>query len=254
MLKLAVLHPAMLMYLDQVLSYGPESPEGIKRKRGLNENLARELIELHTLGVGADYSQDDVRQMAELLTGVVFDPEVGQAFDPDRAEPGDETVLGRVYSGEGMKPVRALDDLALRPETAAHIARKLAVHFVSDTPDVGLVAAMTQAYTASGGDLMAVYGALLGHPAFPLGPLAKVRQPFDFMAASLRALGLDDVRLIKMGNGKFRRNILLPMGGMGQPWQEPGSDGWPEVAEASDHAAGLGGADCLGDGGARASW
>lgn len=242
MLKLAVLHPAMLMYLDQVLSYGPESPEGIKRKRGLNENLARELIELHTLGVGADYSQDDVRQMAELLTGVVFDPEVGQAFDPDRAEPGDETVLGRVYSGEGMKPVlAALDDLALRPETAAHIARKLAVHFVSDTPDAGLVAAMTQAYTASGGDLMAVYGALLGHPA-AWGPLAKVRQPFDFMSASLRALGLDDVRLIKMGNGKFRRNILLPMGGMGQPWQEPGGpDGWPEVAEAWITPQGLAG-------------
>lgn len=242
MLTAASLHPAMLIYLDQVQSYGPTSAEGKKRRRGLNENLARELMELHTLGVGGHYSQDDVRQMAELLTGVIFDPNLGQSFDQTRAEPGDETVLGQLYAGEGMAPVlAALDDLSLRAETAQHLARKLAVHFVADAPDEGLVAAMVATYTQTRGDLMAVYTTLLGHPA-AWGPLAKVRQPFDFMTASLRALGFDEQRLLHMGNGRFRRNILLPMGAMGQPWQEPGGpDGWPEASEAWITPPGLAG-------------
>ncbi|HEX9857469.1 MAG TPA: DUF1800 family protein, partial [Paracoccaceae bacterium] len=135
MLKAAVLHPAMLMYLDQAQSIGPASPVGQRRGRGLNENLARELIELHTLGVGAAYSQADVTEMAELLTGLRFDPGFGTDFEPRWAEPGPERVLGRVYAGPGAAPVlEALDDLAVRPETARHIARKLAVHFVADQP------------------------------------------------------------------------------------------------------------------------
>ncbi|MGB8814985.1 MAG: DUF1800 domain-containing protein [Paracoccaceae bacterium] len=233
MLREVTLQPAMLMYLDQVQSIGPGSPVGLKRARGLNENLARELIELHTLGVGAGYSQADVTQMAELLTGLRFDPEAGLDFDEKWAEPGPETVLGKTYDGEGLAPIKAaLEDLAKRPETAAHIARKLVVHFVADVPDAALVARLTQVFLATGGDLLAVYTALLNDPAAWETQMGKARQPFDFIVASLRALGLGGKDMLGYGDGKFRRMILLPMQAMGQPWGTPGGpDGWPEPAQ-----------------------
>ena len=230
MLQAATLHPAMLTYLDQVLSVGPTSVVGRRRDRGLNENLARELIELHTLGVDAGYSQTDVRQMAELLTGLSVDSLRGFVFDPRRAEPGAETVLGISYSGEGTAPIlQALNDLAMRPETAGHIARKLVVHFVSDTPDAALVAHLRAAYLKTGGDLMAVYAALLEHPGAS-GPGAdKARQPFDFIISSLRALGITGDALMQGGERPFRRFVIAPMQGMGQAVQGPGGpDGWPE--------------------------
>ncbi|MDT8856802.1 DUF1800 domain-containing protein [Paracoccaceae bacterium Fryx2] len=234
MLRAVTLHPAMLTYLDQVLSVGPTSRQGVRRKRGLNENLARELIELHTLGVGAPYSQDDVRQMAELLTGLGFDVSEGFVFRPNIVEPGAETVLGRSYDGEGVAPIlTALDDLAVRPETASHIARKLVVHFVSDEPDPALVGRLAEVFSATGGDLLQVYGALLESPAAWVPPGGKARQPYDFLIASLRALGLGADEITGLAEGPFRRLIVQPMGGMGQPWQAPrGPDGWPERAEA----------------------
>lgn len=234
LLTAATLHPAMLNYLDQSQSVGPNSFQGQRREKGLNENLARELMELHSLGVGAKYGQEDVRQMAELLTGVTYDPRVGTRFEPRRAEPGPETVLGVTYSGEGLDPVRAaLGDLGRRPETAAHIARKLAVHFVSDTPDAALVDAMTDAFTASGGDLMAVYTALLTHPAAWVDQAEKVRQPNDFVIAALRALGLTGRDVHAMQRNLYRRKVLGGMAEMGQPWKKPkGPDGWAEEAEA----------------------
>ncbi|MDZ4095297.1 MAG: DUF1800 domain-containing protein [Paracoccaceae bacterium] len=234
MLVAATLHPAMVLYLDQGLSIGPNSPKGRQRKRGLNENFARELIELHTLGAGAGYDQQDVRQLAELLTGVQFEPGLGFVFDPQMAEPGAETVLGRVYGGEGLAPVLAvLNDLAVRPETARHIARKLAVHFISDTPDEALVAHLEAAFMATGGDLLAVYAAFLEHPAAWAMPLAKARQPYDFMLASLRTLGFGAPEVLNFPRGPFNRLILGSMQAMGQPWNTPrGPDGWPEAAEA----------------------
>ncbi|MGQ0565178.1 MAG: DUF1800 domain-containing protein [Gemmobacter sp.] len=233
MLRAATLHPAMLQYLDQAQSVGPNSRLGRRRERGLNENLAREVIELHTLGVGAAYAQADVTQMAELLTGLSLTKD-GFRFRPEQAEPGTETVLGVTYGGEGMDPILAvLDDIATRPDTAAHIARKLAVHFVSDTPDPGLVEGMTRAFVATDGDLGAVCRAMLDHPAAWGPDLAKARQPFDFMVAALRALGLDGARLTQIGDGPFRQAIYGPLAAMGQPWQTPrGPDGWPEAAEA----------------------
>jgi uncharacterized protein (DUF1800 family) len=232
-LRAATLHPAMLSYLDQTTSTGPNSRMGKKRDRGLNENLARELLELHTLGVGSAYSQADVTQMAELLTGLTV-AEEGFVFRPQMAEPGAETVLGVTYEGRDIEPVlAALTDLAARPETAAHIARKLAVHFVADDPDPALVAAMTRAFADSGGDLAAVYGAMLAHPAAWTGALAKVRQPFEFVLATLRALGFDGARVTQMGDGPFRKLLVAPLALMGQPWQQPrGPDGWPEAPEA----------------------
>ncbi len=237
MLRAAATHPIMLAYLDQNRSIGPASPAGQNRSRGLNENLAREILELHTLGAGAGYSQTDVTEFAELLTGLTFDIETGFQFRPRWAEPGAERVLGRVYGGTGKAAMddifAALDDIARAPATAAHLARKLAVHFVSDDPDPGLVGAMTEAYAQSDGDLVRVYAAMLAHPAAWAPPGAKVRQPVEFIAAALRALGTAEARLAGLKNGEIRRYILRPLARMGQPYEQPpGPDGWPEAAEA----------------------
>ncbi len=234
MLMAVTTHPAMLIYLDQGTSFGPTSAQGKRTKRGLNENLARELIELHTLGVGAGYAQDDVRQMAELLTGLTVTPTLEMAFEEKRAEPGDETVLGVTYRGAGLEPIRAaLYDLAARPETAAHLARKLAVHFVADTPDQGLIDSLTTAYVDSDGDLMTVYAALLDHPAAWATPMQKARQPYDFLLAALRGLDVTADDVVRMADGPFRRMLQDPLTAMGQPFKTPpGPDGWPEEAEA----------------------
>ena len=243
LLSAVTLHPAMLSYLDQTTSYGPGSKKGLAQDRGLNENLARELIELHTLGVDAAYSQTDVRQMAELLTGLAFDHERGFFFDKARAEPGSEEVLGIEYRGEGMEPIlAALHDLALRPETAAHLSRKLAVHFVSDEPSAALVEAIRLAYSESGGDLLASYQALLTHPDSWSPLRSKARQPYDFIIASLRALGISGQEIVEMPEKLFRRLIQNPMESMGQQFKgPPGPNGWPEEAEAWITPQGLAG-------------
>jgi uncharacterized protein (DUF1800 family) len=232
MLGAVITHPGMLIYLNQAASFGPGSRKGQTRGKGLNENLARELLELHTLGVGASYSQTDVRELAELLTGLTVSPDQGFVFDPGRAEPGPETVLGVAYSGKGLAPVlQALDDLAARPETAAHIARKMVVHFVADDPDPALVAAVEAAWRDSGGDLLAVARALVTHPLAAKAGAEKARQPFDFMVAALRALGIRPSEIIQADAKTVKRLLLDPLAAMGQPFhQAPGPDGWPERA------------------------
>lgn len=230
MLTAATLHPAMLRYLDQTASVGPGSPYGQRRKAGLNENLARELIELHSLGVGGAYGQADVRQLAELLTGLVFEVGEGTVFRENRAEPGAETVLGTAYEGPGIAPIRqVLEDLSIHPDTAHHIARKLAVHFVADTPDPALVQHLEATWRATGGDLAAVSAALLDHPAAWVPEMAKARQPYDFVIAALRALGLDGDRIMAMDDRRFRRDVMAGVQMLGQPASGPkGPDGWPE--------------------------
>ncbi|MEL6585616.1 MAG: DUF1800 domain-containing protein [Pseudomonadota bacterium] len=234
LLTAAVTHPAMVAYLDQRGSTGPNSPQG-RRGRGLNENLARELLELHTLGVGAAYGQSDVRQLAELLSGLSITKAGQKTFQPNRAEPGPEEVLGRSYGGGPADPehIRAvLRDLAVHPETANHICRKLAVHFVSDTPEPDLVASMVARWAETEGDLMAVYAALLDHPAAWSKDLVKVRPPFEFIAAAGRALGIGD-GLEGAGIRTIRDAFFRPLSLMGQRWQHPpGPDGWPEDARA----------------------
>lgn len=234
LLTAVTLHPAMLLYLDQSESIGPGSRLGKKKSRGLNENLARELIELHSLGVGAGYAQADVTQMAKLLTGLTYNPKLGMEFDPRRAEPGAETVLGKTYDGDGLAPIRAaLADLALRPETAQHIARKLVVHFVSDQPDADLVAAVAAAYAGSGGDLLASYTALLTHPAAWVPQMEKARQPYDFIVASLRALGVTAADFQALPYKHLQGQLLNAMANMGQTFKRPGGpNGFPEEAEA----------------------
>lgn len=229
MLRAAALHPAMLAYLDQGASVGPNSKVG-RKGGGLNENLARELIELHTLGVGSGYAQADVRQLAELLTGVVYAPGKGMVFRPQRAEPGAEQVLGRSYDGPGLAPIHAvLDDLAHRPETAEHLARKLAVHFLQDDPDPALVRRMAQVYLAEDTGLMPVYAELLQSPAAQAAPMRKARQPVEFIIAGLRALGVPGAALVDMSPKLFNRVISAPLALMAQPFGAPrGPDGWPE--------------------------
>ena len=119
LLVAAALHPVMLEYLDQIGSFGPNSPFALRHNRGLNENLAREILELHTLGVDGTYSQDDVRSFANLLTGLTFSLETGFQFSPRMAEPGPEMVLGKSYGGNGPASLddikAALHDIALTP-------------------------------------------------------------------------------------------------------------------------------------------
>lgn len=233
MLSSVVHHPAMLRYLDQTRSVGPNSRKAKRRGGGLNENLARELLELHTLGVGASYSQDDVRQLAELLTGLTYDARRGYAFDPALAEPGPETVLGKTYDGKGEVPIRAfLQDLARHPETGRHLARKLAVHFVSDDPDPAMVEAMAAAWQAADGALLPLYEAMLTHPAASAGPAAKARQPWDFLISALRGLRVRGEDVMGWPHERVAAVLIQPLRAMGQNWKSPpGPDGWPEALE-----------------------
>lgn len=236
MLRAAMTHPLMLRFLNQARSAGPNSRAARNRGKkigGLNENLARELLELHTLGVDGSYTQADVRQLAELLTGLSYSLEKGFQFRPALAEPGTETVLSADYGGEKARledVFAVLDDLARHPETARHIARKLAVHFVSDAPDEGLVAAMAARFEETEGDLVQVYAAMLDHPAAWGDAPGNVKRPIDFIGSSLRALDIVPRHMPSQNYGKTRRLFLTPLELMGQRWGRPaGPDGWPEA-------------------------
>jgi uncharacterized protein (DUF1800 family) len=233
MVTQVTLHPAMLIYLDQQVSIGPNSFIGMKWEKGLNENLARELMELHTLGVDGGYSQDDVRQLAALLTGLTVNGDFKMVFDPRRVEPGAEAVMGKNYGSDKLNAInKVLRDLALHPKTAAHIARKLAVHFLDDTPDPAVIKAMRLAFVQSKGDIPTVVLALLSHPSAQAEGALKIRQPFDFIVSSCRALGVQGAQIQTLKAGDFKRGFLHQMEMMGQKLKaSPGPDGWPEEAE-----------------------
>jgi uncharacterized protein (DUF1800 family) len=233
MLMAVARHPTMLAFLDQARSVGPDSAEGTRKGTGLNENFARELLELHTLGVGAAYGQSDVRALAELLTGMTFSHERGFFFNEKMAEPGAETVLGKTYQGRGETAINeVLGDLARHPETKSHVCRKLAVHFVADLPDEGLVDAMVQAWTDHDGALGAVYAAMLRHPAAWDAQGHKARQPYEFLIASLKALGVTGEAVISWDDAFFKQVLLFALHRMGQRWKTPaGPDGWAEEIE-----------------------
>lgn len=238
-------HPVMMEYLDQRTSVGPNSRAASRNKKlnGLNENLAREVMELHTLGVDGPYTQDDVRELAELLTGITYSSaDGGMVYLENRAEPGAETILGQRYSDEAsLDTIRsALADIAIHPATAAHIARKLAVHFVSDTPDPALVAHVETRFIDTGGDLLAVYAALLEHPAAWDPTLANVKPAVDFMASGFRALAIPEEPLATMKFHLIRNRLMAPLAFMGQPWLAPsGPNGWPEEDSAWVNPQGL---------------
>ena len=231
MLEAAILHPVMILYLDQERSIGPNSVVGQRRGGDLNENLARELLELHTLGAGSGYSQDDVRQMAELLTGLGLDRDGQLAFRPNNAEPGGETILGTLYGSEAqarLADIRAaLRDLAVRPETARHLSGKLADHFLSDRPDPGLVEAMAERWLETGGDLMAVMRTMLDDPAAWDPAPGRVKRPLHYLVSALRALAVPAATIATARPERITRLALRPMQVMGQPWQgASGPDGF----------------------------
>ncbi|WP_341211627.1 DUF1800 domain-containing protein [uncultured Limimaricola sp.] len=234
MLIAVITHPVMLSYLDQSRSIGPNSRAG-RRGGGLNENLARELLELHTVGVDGPYDQTDVRELAELLTGLGWTIERGMEYRPERAEPGAETVLGTTFSDRAsFDTIReALRMLARHPATARHIARKLAVHFVADDPDPALVATLETAWRDSGGDLFAVTATMLEHPQAWDPEPRKVKPPFDFLQSALRALAVPPATILHPDKPGTRGLFRRPLTAMGQNWERPlGPDGWPEQAEA----------------------
>jgi len=189
-------HPAMLIYLDNARSIGPASIAGLRQRRGLNENLAREILELHTLGVRTVYTQDDVTRFANVITGwtvVPFrqDPVRGGEFEfnPRMHEPGAQTVIGKSYPDAGLEQGRAvLAALARHPATARHVASKLARHFVADEPPPALVERLAKRFLATQGDLKDVAKALVSAPEAWEAPRAKLKRPGEWVVGALRAV------------------------------------------------------------------
>ncbi len=197
MLQAAESHPGMLVYLDNARSIGPESIAGRNRGKGLNENLAREILELHTLGVRTVYSQDDVTRFAAVITGWTVAPP-GQpqggtfVFNPRMHQPGSQTILGKTFADGGVEQGRAvLAMLARHPATARHIAAKLVRHFVSDQPVPALADKLARRFVDTNGDLKEVAIALVSAPEAWNPSDRKLKRPGEWIVASLRATGVN---------------------------------------------------------------
>src|SRR3954468_2928577 len=190
--------PAMLFYLDNWMSADPNRPHSGAGKKGLNENYARELMELHTLGVDGGYTQKDVTEVARAFTGwTIENPRRGGGFTFNRRlhDPGQKVVLGHVIKagGDESDGEQVLDLLAKHPATARFIAAKLVRHFVSDTPPAALVDRAAKRFRETGGDLRDVMRTILTSPEFAAADAydAKVKSPFEFVASALRAAATD---------------------------------------------------------------
>jgi uncharacterized protein (DUF1800 family) len=237
LLTAAIQHPAMLLYLDQTASVGPGSPAAIRlrnrtraaREAGLNENLAREVLELHTVGVDGGYLQKDVAEFARSLTGWT----VGSAESPDRAgqftfrpsthEPGVRTIMGRRYAESGLdQGLGVLRDLSAHPATARRLCFKLAQHFVSETPPQDLVGRLTDAWIRSNGDLAQLARTLIRSPAAWRSGAEKLKTPYEWLVSSYRAI---DRQPTTYGQ------IAPTLTALGQrPFYPPSPEGWPDEA------------------------
>ena len=232
MLLAVELHPAMLLYLDNARSIGPNSFAGLRRNKGLNENLAREILELHTLGVRTGYSQDDVTNFAKVITGWSIVPPRQSAeqggefiFNARLHEPGGQRIIGRDYEDRGVEQGRAvLLALARSPATANHVARKLACHFVADDPPRSLIDRLARRFLDTEGDLKEVSKALITAPeAWDAAP-SKLRRPSEWLVGALRTSGVKppDVRPILQA-----QNLL------GEPlWRVPAPNGFSDDSAA----------------------
>jgi uncharacterized protein (DUF1800 family) len=249
-------HPAMLLYLDNHASIGPHSKVAQlasrrgrnNRKLDINENLAREILELHTLGVDGGYTQADVTTFAQAISGWSIG---GQDMSRRLArlgvdegtpgvflfrevfhEPGAKRLLGKTYSDDGLKQGESiLRDLAISPRTARHVCTKLARHFVADDPPPAVVERLTKAWLESRGNLPTVYAALIAAPESWAQPLAKFKTPSDYIYSSYRALGIP----IRDG-----RRALQPFEALGQRNLMPGSPaGWPDTSADWDGSSAL---------------
>ncbi|HJV41803.1 DUF1800 domain-containing protein [Caulobacter sp.] len=228
-------HPAMLTYLDQAQSIGPNSQAAAAaarrngRKVGLNENLAREILELHTVGVDAGYRQADVTEFARALTGFSIgrdaEDRAGQfVFRENAHEPGGRTILGRHYGRQGMEQgLSVLRDLAADPRTARHVCGKIARHFVSDTPSPILTARLEKRWIETGGDLARVAKALIESPEAWDPTPAKFKTPYEYTLSTWRLIGAEPSALDRLAP------ILV---GLGQkPFSPPSPKGWPDDAQ-----------------------
>ncbi|MEH2491325.1 DUF1800 domain-containing protein [Bradyrhizobium sp. AZCC 2230] len=232
MLKAVEQHPAMLFFLDNQQSLGPDSRAGQNRKRGLNENLAREIMELHTLGVGGGYTQEDVTSLARIITGWTFAGRQGQlgapgsfAFNANAHQPGPQQLLGKTYEATGLaQGEAALADIARHPSTANFIAIKFVRHFVADDPPPALVARLRDVFIKTDGDLKALATALVDSNEAWQAPLTKMRSPYDFLVASGRLLAR-----VPEDPGGYLGNLNL----LGQPlWTPAGPNGFPDTSAA----------------------
>jgi uncharacterized protein (DUF1800 family) len=226
MLLAVVRHPAMLLYLDNQNSVGPASPAGQRARRGLNENLAREILELHTVTPAARYTQADVTSFAKVLTGWSYagnrEP-YGFEFRDRAHEPGDKTVLGRIWPEGEQGGVRALAWLARHEATHRHLATRLVRHFVADDPPPEAVRTVFAVLRDTRGDLGAATRALIRLPAAWSPPLTKLRAPQDYVPAVLRAVEASGEQADRVAMGTL--NYL------GQPlWGARAPIGWPDLA------------------------
>jgi uncharacterized protein (DUF1800 family) len=221
----------MLLYLDQAQSIGPNSQAGMRRRGGLNENLGREIMELHSVGADGGYTQADVTEFARALTGW----SVGSQRDPRgetggflyRAnfhEPGARTIMGRRYDDDGVKQAYAvLLDLAASPKTAHRLAYKIAAHFVADDPPPALVARLEAVYLNSKGDLGLVADALVTAPEAFQPQAMKLKTPYEFIISGYRA-----ANAVPSNPGK---EVVGPLNTLGQrPFGAPQPNGWSDVA------------------------
>jgi uncharacterized protein (DUF1800 family) len=231
-------HPAMLAYLDNFQSIGPASRAAVRGRRrlqrGLNENYARELLELHTLGVNGGYTQHDVLELAKILTGWTISGltggSIGFAFDPLRHEPGTRTVLGKKYGDGGVEQgERAIRDFCRDPSTATFVATKLVTHLVGDQPSPAAIERIATVFRRSDGDLREVSNALIDLPDAWSPDTRKFRTPQDWLVAVLRAFGATDpdMRLINALR-QLRQPLWSPQAPKGfgdttQEWADPDS-------------------------------
>jgi uncharacterized protein (DUF1800 family) len=219
-------HPAMLLYLDNAQSIGPHSFAGQRRGKGINENLAREIMELHTVGVRSGYSQADVTSFAKVITGWSIVPpreERGGVFmfNERLHEPGVERIMGYDYDDRGFEQGRAvLLALARSPATAKHIASKLARHFVADEPPPSLIDRLAKRFSDTDGDLTEVSRLLVTAPEAWDAPPTKLRRPSEWLVNSLRALNLTPPDV---------RPILQAQNMLGEPlWRPPAPNGFSD--------------------------
>src|SRR6202043_3214669 len=225
-------HPAMLVYLNNQVSIGPNSVAGINRTKGLNENLAREILELHTLGVRTGYTQTDVFSFANVITGWTWIPPEqpihgGEfAFVQRLHEPGAKTVLGKVYPDTGVAQGRAvLADLARHPATAQHVALKLARHFVADEPPPSLVAKLAKTFNDTDGSLKGVAKPLVPAEASWTPARTKLNPPAEWTIGMLRLMAAPQT--IAVGR------ILGMQATLGEAlWRPLSPNGYPDTEAA----------------------
>jgi uncharacterized protein (DUF1800 family) len=241
-------HPAMLLYLDNYRSVGTDSMLAVLAQArtgkavGLNENLAREIMELHTLGVDGGYTQADVTSFARVITGwsigaagkgIAAGGTPGEfLFRGNIHEPGAQTVLGHRYAQDGQRQGEAvLLDLARHPATARHIATQLARHFISDDPPAAAIGRLAAVFTRTGGDLPALYRALIAEEAAWTTALAKFKTPNDYVISAWRALGMpiDDERKVPPLFNTLGQRV----------WSPNSPAGWPDRSADWDGASAL---------------